>query len=269
MQGGRAKRDRAVDSRNSTRLLIVNRMMAPKFGLNMRWLAVLAALVAVAAACGDAPLENVGDVSRRVVHGTSTTVTTEPEDVNLFSAALRDADEVLWVNRGIGDLETDIPNVVLNRVYERGEGINKFVQADPAEIIMVLPELSFPSEVPIDVEYVSSQLVFDVASGLLDAETAVAFGLWTAEPYSVDRRDGQAAVLRVSQTDPSVENDQKGIQQVAVPDGTSMNWTAREFSYELFCRDGMVDDRTCREIASSAIPLRIVYRDASAGLVTG
>jgi hypothetical protein len=31
----------------------------------------------------------------------------------------------------------------------------------------------------------------------------------------------------------------------------------------------MVDDLTCREIANSATPLRILYRDASTGIITG
>jgi hypothetical protein len=243
--------------------------MARTTSARLRPLAAVAVLAAALAACGDAPLENVGDLSRRVVHGTSTTVTTIAEDAPLFTFALRDARDLIWVNRGIGDLETDIPSVVLNRVWERGEGVNKFIQADPAEIVMVLPELAFPAQVPSDVEFVTSQLVFDVGSGMLDAETAVAFGLWTAEPYAVDRRDGQAAVLRVSQVEPSLDNDQKGVQQVAVPDGTAMKWTAREFSYELFCRQDMVDDLTCREIANSATPLRILYRDASTGIITG
>ncbi len=235
----------------------------------MRRAAALAAMAALLPACGDAPLENVGDISRRVVHGTATTVTTVPDDEPVFNVALRDAREVIWSNRGIGDLEIDIPSVVLNRVWERGGGINQYIQADPAEIVMVMPELAFPARVPLDVEYVTSQLVFDVASGLLDAETAVAFGMWTAEPYTLDRRDSQAAVLRVRQVEPNIDEDQKGVQQVAVPDGTAMKWTARQFSYELFCRRDLVEDRSCREMTNSATPLRILYRDASATIFTG
>ena len=71
------------------------------------------------------------------------------------------------------------------------------MQAGRFEIAAALPGVEFPRLVPEKVTHISSQLVFDPLTGTLDVGTSAAFGLWTAEPYTVPRIEGQLVVLRV------------------------------------------------------------------------
>ena len=44
----------------------------------------------------------------------------------------------------------------------------------------------FPDLVPENVQWITSQLVFDEATGILDPDATAAFGLWVADPYQSD-----------------------------------------------------------------------------------
>ena len=220
-----------------------------------------AVLVVAGAACSDGPLlEEVGDVSQRIVHGdtTSTTVALLTDDGESVLRVIRSS-TLAWFNADLAEVEDVEPAVVLNRVWIRGEGVNRFIQAGPREIAAVLPGVGFPSVVPDTAQVVTSQLVFDVGSGLLDVNTSAAFGVWTTTPYSVGREEGQIAVLRVGQASAFDVDPFAGIESQSVEEGIALTWVEGEFRYELFCRTGL-SDLVCNEMAENLIPLVIASR---------
>jgi hypothetical protein len=101
------------------------------------WALAAVAVTVVAAACTDQPLlEDVGDVSQRVVHG-DTTSSTAPVLTDEGGEAVGDvarSSTLAWFNRELADVEGVEAAVVLNRVWTRGEGVNRCVQAGPREI---------------------------------------------------------------------------------------------------------------------------------------
>lgn len=214
-------------------------------------MAVLAVSL-LAAACGDRPLGSVGDISRDVIHGdatTSTTIVVENPDGER-TLPLRRATDLEWINL-TSDGGRAAPVVILTRVWQRGDGVNRFIQASPTEIATVLPGVDFPETVPEEVTSVSSQLVFDTQSGTLDADTAAAFGLWNTVPYSVGRDVGQLAVLRVGVAD---DDEPVDIAAFEVEEGRSLTWSVAGYRYELFCRAN-VDEALCWHMAENMRPL--------------
>ena len=159
--------------------------------LRMGSLLVVAAVAF--AACGDAPLQSLGERSSGWLNE-PTIVTTTTVPVTLPLAV--DSETLKWFNDGIGSGETDDPAVLMREIFERRGG-DLFIQSSRAEIATILPEVAFPSRVPYLAEYVTSQLVFE-ASGELSNDPTIAFGIWSAEPYTRSRSVAQIAVLRVA-----------------------------------------------------------------------
>jgi hypothetical protein len=226
----------------------------------MRQLLVIVALAIVVASCGEDPLAGVGDLANEVVHeGTTTTfLATSPTDVEagVDAVATRSADDLIWFNSDLLPVSAD-PREVLIVVWDRGRGVTSgYVQSGPDEISLVLPELVFPASVPVEVLHVSSQLVFDSSSGILNLRTSAAFGFWTTVPYSVGRGAGQVAVLTVGQSpDPDIADDE--ITSEVVADGIALTWQHAGYTYELFCRDTLAE-AACWEMATSGRPLRTI-----------
>lgn len=224
----------------------------------MRPLLVIVAFAVVAASCGEDPLAGVGDLANEVVHqGTTTTfLATLPPgvDAGLDPIETRSAEDLIWFNAELLPVSADLREV-LTAVWDRGRGVTSgYVQAGPDEISLVLPDLVFPSSVPIEVLEVSSQLVFDSSSGILDTRTSAAFGMWSTTPYSVGRSAGQVAVLSVGQDpDPDIADDE--ITSEVVADGIALTWQHTGYTYELFCRDTLAE-AACWEMATSGRPLR-------------
>jgi hypothetical protein len=227
---------------------------------SMRPLVVIAALAVLAASCGEDPLAGVGDLANEVIHeGTTTTFLSTPSsavDAGLDAVPTRRAEDLVWFNADLLPVSADIREV-LTVVWDRGRGVTSgYVQSGPAEIALVLPDLVFPASVPIEVLQVSSQLVFDSSSGILDLRTSAAFGLWTTVPYSVGRSAGQVAVLSVGQDpDPDIAEDE--ITSEVVADGIALTWQHTGYTYELFCRDTLAE-AACWEMATSGRPLRTI-----------
>ncbi len=226
------------------------------------WAVATVTMALVVAACGDgALLDDVGDVSERVVHG-DTTSTTDPlltDDAGEPVARVARSSTLVWFNDDVSDVEGVEAAIVLNRVWTRGEGVNRFVQSSANEIAAVLPGVGFPEVVPDTAQVVTSQLVFDVGSGLLDVNTSAAFGVWNTAPYSVGREVGQILVLRVGQAGASTFDPFAGVQVQSVEEGVSLTWVEADYRYELFCRTG-VGEALCTRMAGSLIPLQIVAR---------
>jgi hypothetical protein len=221
--------------------------------------AALALALVVVAGCGD-PLEGVGELSRRIVHGdpgSSTTTTTE-----VLTGAVLDLKgvnrDVAWINDGLdagaGSVSRDD---LLRAVWERGGDDADFVQASRAEISAALPGIRFPRLVPGGVTYVSSQLVFDRQTATLDVSTAAAFGLWAAEPYTVPRVEGQVAVLRVGLRTLDTGQQEDEILSFTLSTGRELAWVEGDYVYQLFCRTGITEE-ACFAIAESTTPLSLL-----------
>ncbi len=218
---------------------------------SIRRAVVLISIFAVlATACGDAGLlDGVGKRSQEAVLGDVSTSSTIPSistpEETLGVVLSRD---LIWYNDGIEGEASGEKNYIVAKVWERASQ-QRFHQASRREIVQALPNLSFPGLVPEEVRFVTSQLVYDTASALLDAEFSAAFGLWPVEPYTV--QDANVAVLRVGEAG---EFRIDGIVSDVVNDGLSLSWTAGDYRYELFCRTGLVDE-LCWQMAESSTSL--------------
>ena len=221
------------------------------------WLfaAVALSVGLVSAACSR-PLENVGDASRRVVHGDSTTTTRLIVSEDASVLALRSSEAVGWFNSDLGTPVETTPAEVIDTVWERSNEVTAFIQASPDEIALSLPGVRFPEVIPDSVEFISSQLVYEVASGVLDLDTATAFGMWSATPYSVARDVGQIVVLRVG-IPAAGELFNPGIAVAQVEEGLALSWVEGDYRYELFCRTGL-DEVVCQRMAESMVPLAAI-----------
>jgi len=205
--------------------------------------------------CGESGLlDGLGDRSREIVYGDTTTTTTiVVDDGETAPQGAVLAVDVDWYNDGVGEATVvPIPAVVIADVWDRNDGVNRFIQASRAEIAAALPGVEFPSLIPDEVGWVTSQLVFDTASATLDAGTSAAFGLWKSEPYTAE--DGDAAVFRVGAASISEQQQAGDIRFEVVPDGLSLIWVRGTYRYELFCR-GSVGEAMCEQMAQSAAPL--------------
>ena len=205
-------------------------------------------------ACGESgPLEGVGQRSAAWVTAATIPTTTSPEVVaEVGDEGLVGADNILWVNDDIGpDEVTDDPQAMIATVWGRQLG-SRFVQASRVEIATALPTIRFPEAVPEDVRWVTSQLVFDPATGLLDADTSAAFGLWIVEPYTAE--SGRLGVLRVGAAPDGVGGAKSDVVPIVVPDGLSLGWTDAGLRYELFCQ-ALVTDAVCNAMSDAFVPL--------------
>ncbi len=172
----------------------------PHESVSKRSGALLALAALVAAACSETPLSGLGGATESWIAAapTSTTLPAAPEAV---PAALGDSApiiEVEWVNDDLGDPPTDDPDDAIATVWARSNKTDRFVQASRFEVAVALPGIEFPAVVPEGVRFVTSQLIFDPATGRLDDQVA-AFGFWSVEPYSRNRSVGQRAVLFVAE----------------------------------------------------------------------
>jgi hypothetical protein len=220
----------------------------------IRTLITVLVLGLLATACGEAgPLEHVGEASARWV--TAVTVsTTEPVAavVDPGEDGLIPAADVLWANDDVGNTpEGTDPRIAISAAWQRHIG-SRFIQSSRTEISAALPTIRFPGKLPADVKWVTSQLVFDPATGLLDPDTSAAFGLWTVEPYTSE--SGRIGVLRVGAARDDIGAVRSDIVPIIVPDGLSLGWTEGGLRYELFCRVS-VSEEMCNTIAESFIPL--------------
>jgi hypothetical protein len=223
--------------------------------MRMFRIVILAVLVgAVAAACGEAgPLEHLGEMTGRWVTAATVPTTLPPAVVvKIGDDGLVSSGDVLWANDDIATSGSiSDPHAAIAGAWSRQIG-SRFVQSSRTEIAAALPTVKFPATIPGDVRWVTSQLVFDPATGLLDPETSAAFGLWTVEPYTAE--SGRIAVLRVGATPDGIGAAKSDVVPIVVPDGLSLGWTEAGLRYELFCRVSVPED-VCNAIVESFAPL--------------
>jgi hypothetical protein len=214
---------------------------------------LLLAVAIFVTACGDAGLmDGLGDRSVDYVHGetTSTTTTTEPVRAETPHGTTQSTD-LIWINDDIeGEAADGVPTFVISTVWSRGDGVTSVIQASRREISGALPGVQFPELVPDSVGWVTSQLVYDVASGLLGQDTAAQFGLWHKEPYTSD--EGRTAVIRVR---PATSADVIG--PIAAEDtatGLNLSWVAESYHYVIECPLTLAEE-SCYQMAESVMPL--------------
>lgn len=216
--------------------------------------AILAmALSILLVGCGEAGLlDGVGDRSRGYVQGDQSTTTTIVAVVaGTGDEGLISATDVQWFNDDLPNQMTGTSEQVIRGVWQR-ELNSRFVQSSRSEISVAIPTIMFPDLVPETIRWITSQLVFDASTGVLDPDTTVAFGLWMSDPYQSDA--GRLGVLRVGKTPADLLPNRSELVPIIVPDGISLGWTEAGHRYELFCRSD-ISEELCVDIAHSAAPL--------------
>jgi hypothetical protein len=218
---------------------------------------VLGILAVTVAGCGGSPLESLGLRSSEWINEPTVPTTLA---VATTTPTVMPSERLQWANDEIETADLDDQDAVLAEVFARREG-DRFIQASRPEIASALPELEFPGVVPAAAQWVSSQLVFD-NDGTLAIDPTVAFGIWSAEPYSRSRSVAQMMVLRVAtdpvaadevasgETEPSCARfSDRSTQQcdlLTIADrptwlldaasGATMIWFEGQYRYELFGR---------------------------------
>lgn len=227
---------------------------ADPFGDVMPRLITIALITALlASACGNA-LDGVGELSRRIVHGDDEeiAVTTVAESTGI---GLKGISDLVWWNDGL-DGGNEGRSALIREVWQRGDGVSAYVQASRSEIAVALPGVEFPRLAPESVTHVTSQLVYDPQTGLLDAATSAAFGLWAGEPYVAPRSEAQLVVLRVGLAT-SGEQETTDISSFSVGGGRELAWADGDYVYQLFCRTG-IGEAACFAVAESTTPLAVL-----------
>ena len=212
-------------------------------------------LALAAAACGDSGLlDGLGDRSAEVIHGdTSLTTTTEPSDAEDTPIGSVRASDVEWFNDTIQDQGAGTLLEIISKVWGRGDGVTSVIQASRAEISAALPGVQFPELLPGTVGWVTSQLVFDVASGTLGPDRSAQFGLWHDEPYIAE--GGRTAVMWVR---PATGADPIGsITPEVTTTGLVLSWVAESFHYQISCPTELIED-LCWQMAESPMPLSLL-----------
>jgi len=205
------------------------------------------------AGCGEAGLlDGVGDATREYVKGDELlTTTVVPVVAGTGDEGLIGATDVQWFNDDLPNQMSGTSDEVIRGAWER-ELNSRFVQSSRSEIATALPRIMFPDLVPEAVRWITSQLVFDASTGVLDSDTTAAFGLWMSDPYQSDA--GRLGVLRVGKAATDLLGTRSDIVPIIVPDGISLGWTEAGHRYELFCRSD-ISEELCIDVAHSTAPL--------------
>lgn len=234
----------------------------------------LFAIVALSA-CGHAPLESIGLRSSGWLNEPTvpTTIVVDTTTPSFFPVST-----VQWANDGIDNQNLDDVEAMLLEIFERREG-DRYVQASRAEITTAIPDVAFPDIVPTGAQWVSSQLVFET-DGRLSTDPMVAFGIWSAEPYTRSRSVAQMVVLRVfddperaeelatgaaepnctqlaDRASDSCELISEGARVMWLLDesnGTTVIWYDGTHRYEMYGRT-FVSGQILRQMTASMVPL--------------
>ena len=227
------------------------------------------------AACGDRPLQAIGERSAEWINEPEVVTTTLPP---VTTPRFVEMENLRWANDDIVNPNLDDRAALIATVFDRREG-DRFIQASRAEIAAALPEVQFPGVAPYGAEWVSSQLVIE-NNGTLSRDPSAAFGIWSVEPYTRSRSVAQMAILRVA-IDPetaaeiaeageditcarfadratvvcdTLNLDGKQVWKLVGGGGVTLIWFSTNYRYELFGRD-FVPAVDLNEMVSSAIPL--------------
>lgn len=202
--------------------------------------------------CGQAGLlDGVGDRTRGYVQGDTTTTTVVAVVAGTGDEGLIGAGAVEWFNDDLSNQVDGTSEQVIQGVWER-ELNSRFVQSSRSEISVAIPTIMFPELVPETVRWITSQLVYDETTGVLDPDISAAFGMWTSDPYQSDT--ARLGVLRVGKAAANLLPTRSEIVPIIVQDGISLGWTEAGHRYELFCRSD-ISEELCIDVANSAVAL--------------
>ena len=207
---------------------------------------MLVTLVAALAACGESPLEGIGDRSSGWLGSareSSPVLSVEEQPVlRLVPAA-----QVRWWNDA-RFASSESLEVSLETISARRNPGDRFAQASRREIAALFPDLEFPARIPAEVQSVTSQLVLAASEATFEEGHIASFGLWTADPYTRSRSVGQLATITVyagASEDPCAsagvgcETENVGARTVGLIErstGETVVWSDTERTYELFVR---------------------------------
>ena len=149
-------------------------------------------LAATVAACGDSPLQIIGERSAEWINEPEVVTTTLPP---VTAPKFVEIENLQWANEGIVNPNLGDRGALIASVFDRREG-DRFIQASRAEIAAALPDVEFPAVAPFGAAWVSSQLVIE-NNGTLSRDPTAAFGIWSAEPYTRSRSVAQMAIISV------------------------------------------------------------------------
>lgn len=227
------------------------------------------------AACGDVPLEAIGERSSDWINEPEVVTTTLPPATTPRFVDIRN---LAWSNDDIINPNLGDQNALIAAVFARREG-DRFIQASRDEIAVALPGLEFPALAPWGAQWVSSQLVIE-NTGALSRDPSAAFGIWSAEPYTRSRSVAQMIVLRAA-IDPEtaaevaatgedvtcarfsdratniceiVNLGGRQVWKLLATSGTTLIWFSGDYRYELFGKD-FVAIEDLAEMASGSILL--------------
>ena len=244
------------------------------------------------AACGsDAPLADLGHMTERWIAAAPDapiTTATPPAAAPIGLLATNGPKTIEWVNDELGSgssASPTSPEEIVSFVWSRSNRQDRYVQASRTEILAALPAVEIPTLIPDKVAFITSQLIFDPATGGLASDAAAAFGFWSEKPYTKSRTVSQLAVLMVAIDEPlpdPVVPDTIGVPapelvsdrcerlaggavldctrvmlqdgcpawSLEVTDGWRLVWSERSYTYDLFVRNAAGADLLARMAGS-------------------
>lgn len=233
-------------------------------------------VVMVSSGCSD---DSLADLGMRSSDWIGEVATTAPTTTTTAPVLTYGADEAEWMNDEFGAPDAETPeSTVLAEVFARSGDSSRFLQASRQEIVTVVPDVQFLSEIPVEVRYITSQLVIESRELRLADDPTVAFGMWTVEPYTRSRSVGQMGVLNASRdpggVDIAEQNDVQAVCTVLVPAETTCGseelgsmlvwrieetvvthvWFSDPFRYELQGLESL-DEELVHEMIMSMRPL--------------
>lgn len=241
-------------------------------GLIQRFLPAL--LLVFVAACGDVPLQAIGERSAEWINEPEVVTTTIPPATTPRFVDIRN---LAWSNEDIVNPNLGDRNALVAAVFERREG-DRFIQASRREIAAALPGLEFPAIAPFGAQWISSQLVVE-NNGTLSRDPTAAFGIWSAEPYTRSRSVAQMIVLRAA-IDPETAAEVAAtgedvtcarfadratnlceivnlgghqVWKLLATSGTTLIWFSGEYRYELFGKDFVQVDDLAEMVSGSIL----------------
>ena len=227
------------------------------------------------AACGDSPLQIIGERSAEWINEPEVVTTTLPP---VTTPRFVEIENLQWANEGIVNPNLGDRGALIAAVFDRREG-DRFIQASRDEIAAALPDVEFPAVAPFGAEWVSSQLVIE-NNGTLSRDPTAAFGIWSAEPYTRSRSVAQMAIIsvvidpetaaeiaaagedvscarfadRATNVCETLNLDGRQVWKLVGTGGTTLIWFSGDYRYELFGRNFVPSD-DLNQMASNTIAL--------------
>jgi len=239
-------------------------------------------LAVVVAACGESPLQIIGERSAEWINEPEVVTTTLPP---VTTPRFVEIENLEWANDDIVNPNIGDRGALIATAFERREG-DRFIQASREEIAAALPAVEFPAVAPFGAEWVSSQLVIE-NNGTLSRDPTAAFGIWSAEPYTRSRSVAQMVIIsvvidpetaaeiaeagedvscarfadRATNVCDTLNLDGRQVWKLVGTSGTTLIWFSDVYRYELFGRN-FVPSEDLNEMVSNTLALSDLEPDS-------